>query len=96
MKYIPPEKIAEEGDKIYNDMFKSKYEGHYDGMFLSIDIDTKEAHLGKYPEDALGLAEKKNPDGRFYLVKIGKETAFHVGYIGERYVGMEGGIQQTA
>ena len=75
---MTPDKIAEIGDQIYHDTFRETYEDEYKGRFLAIDVTYKTAHLGDHPEDAINEAEKKNPNGNFYLVKIGEAAAFHV------------------
>ena len=79
---MTPDKIAEKGERIYDDFYRAKYEGYQDGHFLAIDTTNEAAYLGDYPEEALDKAVQENSNGRFYLVKIGAETAFHVGYIG--------------
>jgi len=96
MKYIPPEEIIQKGDSIYNDRYRDNYEKSHKGEFLAIDIEDEKAYPGKYPEDAIGLARTEKPDGKFYLVKVGEETAFHIGHTGERHDGMVGSFQQTA
>ncbi len=91
---MTPDKIAEKGGKIYNCMFRKKYEGIHDGKFLAIDVINEKAYLGDYPEDALDNAAKDKVDTNLYLVKIGAETAFHVGYTGDQYYGMDWSIRQ--
>jgi len=79
---MTPDNIAEIGDRIYNDTFRSQYEGEHNGKFLAIDINNEAGYIGTYPEEALDKAKDKNPNGNFYLIKIGSETAFNVGYTG--------------
>lgn len=85
-----PDEIAETGDRIYKEKFREEYEGQYEGQFLAIDVTSADGYLGQYAEDALAKAEEANPNGDFYLVKVGSPAAFHVGYTGERKNGLEG------
>ena len=95
-KVITPNEIAEIGDRIYDKEFRAKYEGTHDGNFLAIDIDNEIEFFGENAEDALDKAESANPNGNYYLVKIGSETAFYVGYTGEKNNGMDWSFQQSA
>jgi len=77
------DQIAELGEEIYEFHLKKKHEGSHNDMFLAIDVTTKKGHLGQYPEDALKAGEEDNPEGQFYLKRIGSPATFHVSYIGE-------------
>ena len=81
---VTPNEIAEKGESIYNQLFREKYEGLHDGKFLAINVVNSNEFLGDYPEDALAIAVAREPNGTFYLVKIGANTAFRVGHFGEQ------------
>ncbi|MCY4258856.1 MAG: hypothetical protein OXC91_01150 [Rhodobacteraceae bacterium] len=87
------DQIAELGEEIYEACLRKKHEGRHNDMFLAIDVTTKRGHLGQYPEDALKAGEEDNPEGQFYLKRIGSPATFHVSYIGEMDVD---GILQPA
>ncbi len=91
-----PAEIAEKGDSIYNELFRDKYEGIHDGKFIAINVVNSNGFLGDYPEEALADAQAKEPTGTFYLAKIGANTAFHVGYLGERDDELDWAIRRTA
>ncbi|MCY4150639.1 MAG: hypothetical protein OXE94_00165 [Aestuariivita sp.] len=80
------DQIAEIGEKIYAETLQEKYENDHANQFLAIDVTTQDGYVGQYPEDALSLAEKTNPDGQFYLKRIGSSATFHVSYTGEMNV----------
>lgn len=90
------EAIAEKGRRIYSETLSKEYEGQFDGQFLAIDVANGQAYLGEYPEDALELAKEHNPYGDFYLVKIGAEATFHVGYLDENAKTNMDGVLQPA
>ena len=48
--------------------------------FLAIDVINKREYQGKYPEDALRKAGIVEPEGTFYLYRIGESAPFHVGH----------------
>ena len=93
---MTPNEIVGAGERIYADSFRDVYEGQYDGQFLAIDVTSARAFLGEHPEDALARAEAENPKGDFYLVKVGAEAAFTVGYTGEHTTSMAGLFQPSA
>jgi hypothetical protein len=64
------EKIAEEGQKIY-DKIKIKYEPEHNGEFLAIEIESGQVYLGKTSAEAVEIARGKHKDKVFYVVKIG-------------------------
>jgi len=78
MTYQPPDPrvIAERGMKIYDRIFRAKYERESRGRFAAIDINSERAYVADYPEEALARARTAAPDGTFYLVHIGSRAAF--------------------
>ncbi len=74
--------VANLGEKIYEESLKQEYEGKYNDKFLAVDVTTRKGHLGEHPEIALEIAKKKNPDGQFFLKRIGAPATFHVSCIG--------------
>ena len=85
--------IAELGEKIYEKHLKKEYEGKHDNKFLAIDVTTKRGYLGEHPEIALGNAKENNPNGHFYLKRIGDSATFHVSYL--REMDVEGILQSV-
>lgn len=68
------QKIAQEGSKIY-ETIKVQYEPIHVGEFLAIDVESKDAYLGKTSSDAVEVARKAHPNKVFYVVKIGHSVA---------------------
>jgi hypothetical protein len=52
-----------------------KYEPHYNGKFLAIDIESKDVYLADDGAQAVELARQAHPNKVFYLIKIGHESA---------------------
>lgn len=93
---VTPDEISRRGEIIYKEYFKDKYEGKHNGKYLAINVETKKAYLAEYSEDALIKAQNENSDSLLYLVRIGEETAFRVGYTGIRNYEFERSFQQSA
>lgn len=70
IKKVDMEKIAREGDKIYQSI-KSQYEPKENGKYLAIEVDNKKAYFGTTSLDAVNLAKKNHPDKIFFIVRIG-------------------------
>jgi hypothetical protein len=68
------DKIAEEGQKIY-DKIKIKYEPKHNGEFLAIEIESRQVYLGKTSAEAVEVARLKHKNKVFYVVKIGYTVA---------------------
>lgn len=75
-----PKTVAQRGERIYRERYRSKYERRYRGKFVAIDVDTKAAHLSESPEVALADARAQNPDGLFHLIRVGSLGAFRLSY----------------
>jgi hypothetical protein len=80
MEISNPKVIADRGEKIYNENYKTAFEVEHPGKFVAIDIQSKQAFLGGSAEDALDAARKASPQGLFHLIKVGSQGAFRVSY----------------
>jgi hypothetical protein len=74
-----PHDIAQRGNAIYREKYRTVFEPKWRGRFAAIDIDSEQAFVADYPEKALSEAKRVAPDGVFYLVKIGSAGAFKTG-----------------
>lgn len=74
LKKVNIEKIANEGQKIY-ERIKGQYEPKYNGKYLAIEIDSGEVFMGKDGSAAMYKAQTKYPKKYFFLVKIGFTVA---------------------
>ncbi len=75
-----PQEAAKKGLAIYQEKYQQEYEKKFPGKFVAIDIQTGEAFVADSPEDALGTAQAKNPNGFFHLIRVGSAGVFRVGY----------------
>ena len=75
-----PKAIAERGEQIYRDKYKSAFEAEHVGNFVAIDVVSEHAYTAVTAEEALELARKESPRGLFHLVKVGSPGAFRVSY----------------
>jgi hypothetical protein len=73
--------IAAKGELLFRKLAPS-YEREY-GKYLAIDVDTEKAYLADSPQAALKIAQDKNPQGSFHLVKIGFEGLYRVASYGQ-------------
>ena len=71
-----PGSIARKGEEIYRQKYKVEYEHLYPGMFAAIDVTTGEAYLGDLSGHAIKAGEDASPNGLFYLIRIGQDSAF--------------------
>lgn len=74
IEIIDKDKIAEEGQKIY-ERIKDKLESYLDKI-IAIDIDTEEYFLGDSVTDATIKAIKKHPHKVVYTMRIGYPATY--------------------
>jgi len=72
-------KLAEEGQRIYTSQLKSKLEPEHVGEFVAIHPETGAYFLGATGTEALSKAHRTMPAARFYLKKVGSDTAHKMG-----------------
>ena len=78
---LGPEEIAARGEKLYTERYQQQYALSHPGKLLAIDVTTGgSAYLADSPEEALRTALKSNPQGFFYIVRIGFPAVYRVGY----------------
>lgn len=75
-----PEKIAEEGQRLYDERHRARLEVQHRGQFVAIDVTTGDAYTALYPEQALEEARSQAPNGVFHLIRIGAPGAFKVSF----------------
>lgn len=77
---LSPQAIAEKGEKIYTDRYKTEYEKKYPGQFVAIEIDSGEAFRATTPEEAITMAQEARDGGFFHLIKVGSPGVYRVSY----------------
>ena len=70
--------IAARGAEIYDRLYRSQFEPVWSGRYAAIDIDTEQAFVEDFPEQALEVARTAIPNRLFYLVRIGSDGAFKI------------------
>lgn len=75
-----PDKIADAGERIYEQKYKSQLEGASFGHFVAIDVTTGTPYVAEFPEQALEQARAAAPNGIFHLIRIGAPGAFKVSF----------------
>lgn len=73
------EEIARQGREIYEREIRREVESDHDGEFLVVDITTGRFSMGQDSEEAFERAEEENPDGVFYLMRVGRKAAHRIG-----------------
>jgi hypothetical protein len=75
-----PKEIAETGEKIYSEKYRTDFELRYQGKYVAIEVKTGDAYVGDTSSDALQEARIKSPNGIFHLIKVGASGAFRMSY----------------
>lgn len=73
------EAVIARGQSLYEDVLKAELEGEHFGRFVAIDPETGRYFIGDTSAEALGAAHDALPSARFYLTRVGYETAHHIG-----------------
>lgn len=77
------EEIARLGRGIYEgDIRSEEFDREHDGEFLVVDTTTGDYAVGEDDDEAFARMEEKNPDGLFYLMRVGRSAAHRIGYAG--------------
>ncbi len=75
-----PDKIAEEGERIYAQRHRAELENEHRGHFVAIDVLSGNAYVAEFPEQALEKARARAANGIFHLIRIGAPGAFKVSF----------------
>jgi len=73
------EEIAQRGQVIYDQQVRAQVETAHQGEFLVLNIETGEYEIDRNELAALQRAKAKNPDGVFYLLRVGATAAYRLG-----------------
>ena len=77
----PSGTITARGEAIYQKL-QNKVEPRHNGKFLVIDIQTEDYEIDIHGTVALNRLFSKHPNAVIYLVQIGDETAYQLGFRG--------------
>jgi hypothetical protein len=70
--------IADRGSEIYDRRYRAEFEPKWTGRFAAVDIESEQAFVADFPEEALANARAAQPGHLFYLVRIGSRGAFKI------------------
>jgi hypothetical protein len=73
------QQIVKAGEQIYAQKYKAQYETNFPDQYAVIDIDTEEAIVGEYAEDAVLNARKRFGSHRQHLIRIGSTSTVQLG-----------------
>lgn len=76
---LTKDEIARRGREIYGRDIRADVERDHDGEFLVIEVSTGDYAVGKDDEEVFEHAEAKNPEGLFYLMRVGRPAAHRIG-----------------
>lgn len=74
-----PEEIARRGREIYDRHIRSEVEAAHTGEFVIVDITSGDYAISTDESAAFELVEARNPDGIFYLLRVGYRAAHRIG-----------------
>jgi hypothetical protein len=80
MLFNTPAKIVEAGERIYAEKYQARLEQERPGSFVAIDVQTGEAYVARFPEQALEDARAHAHTGVFHLIRVGSSGAFRVSH----------------
>ena len=81
---LKAEEIARRGREIYErDIRSEKFDREHDGEFLVVDATTGD-YIVDPDDEAFDRMEERNPDGLFYLMRVGRKAAHRIGGAGLR------------
>lgn len=71
--------ISRRGREIYERSIRTEVERAHDGEFLVVDITNGDYAVGPDDDQLFERMEAKNPDGLFYLMRVGRKAAHRIG-----------------
>ncbi len=79
MQTLSPTRLAELGEKLYEERFKDEFAPEHTGEILAIEVESRTAYLGKSALEALMAAKAAHEHGFFHVVKIGGSGVYKMG-----------------
>lgn len=76
---LPPEQIAERGQKLYEEKLKAVLEPTQKGKFAAIEAESGDYFLADTLLEVLQKAKEKYPDRILHTVRVGYEGVFKMG-----------------
>ncbi|MBA2441577.1 MAG: hypothetical protein H0V53_04120 [Rubrobacter sp.] len=76
---LTKDEIARRGREFYERDIRAEVEREHDGEFLVVDTATGDYVVGEDQDEVFDRAEAKNPEGLFYLMRVGRPAAHRIG-----------------
>jgi hypothetical protein len=76
---LTEDEISRRGRELYERDIRAGVEREHDGEFLVVDIFTGEYAVGEDEDEVFDRAEARNPEGLFYLMRVGRRAAHRIG-----------------
>ncbi len=76
---LTKDEIARRGREIYERDVRAEVEREHDGEFLVVDVATGDYAVGQDEDEVFDRAEAKDPEGLFYLMRVGRPAAHRIG-----------------
>ena len=73
------DEIARRGREIYERDIRTEVEHDHGGRFLVVDVTTGRFEIADDELTAFDRAAKKNPNGPFFLLRVGRRAAHRLG-----------------
>lgn len=82
---LPSEEVARQAEKLYEERIRQEVEREENiGKMVIIDIETSDYEVDKTGLEAVKHLRKRNPNGRFFGIRIGYKVAASIGGVMER------------
>lgn len=72
--------VVTDGERIYAQRYKSKYEQRFPDQFAAIDVQSGRAFVAEFPENAIEQARSTLKNPVLHLVRIGSPSAYQVSF----------------
>jgi hypothetical protein len=76
---LTKDEIAHRGREIYEREIRAEVEARHDGEILVVDVATGDYVVGEDEDEFFDRVEAKNPEGLFYLMRVGRPAAHRIG-----------------
>lgn len=77
---VDPEMIASAGERIYAERYKDAFEKKYADQFVAIDVNTEQAFIAPFAEDAIEKALTDAAGCTLHLVRVGAASAYEMSF----------------
>jgi hypothetical protein len=73
------QEVVHQAERIYEERLKGSLEATHLGSFLAIEPVSGDYFLGRNLSEAVGAAREAHPDRLSYVLRVGQQTAVHIG-----------------